>query len=287
VSLLVALGALTPATAHAFCRTSACEEGEGKRCTPVESGDCGIPIFWPTSCVGYSVQRDASYQIELEPTEAILARAFGAWSGASCDGAAATIEVENLGPVSCSEIGYDAESKNSNLIVFRDEGWVHGPGALALTTVTYVVDTGEIRDADMEINTTDVDFSVSDSKVTVDLESILTHEAGHFLGLAHSPVPESTMVVEYPPESLSLRSLDADDVAGICAVYPPGKSAACEPEPINGLGDTCGEVPGTDGCSCRLGGRGARAWSSPTGLAWAGLAWAGLAGVAARRRRRG
>lgn len=251
-SLALASVALPPATAQAFCRTAACEDGEGKRCTPEAAGDCGIPIFWPTSCVGFSVQRDASSQVDLEPTEQILARAFGAWSSASCQGGGVSLDVENLGPVTCTQIGYDPESKNSNLIVFRDEGWAYGPGALALTTVTYVVDTGEIRDADMEINTTDVAFSLSDSRVTVDLESILTHEAGHFLGLAHSPVSEATMVVQYPPESLSLRSLDEDDVAGVCAIYPPGRLAECEPEPVNGLGDTCGEVPGSDGCSCRL-----------------------------------
>jgi hypothetical protein len=289
VSLLVALGALAPpSAAQAFCRTAACDDGEGKRCTPAESGDCGVPIYWPTSCVGFSVQRDASYQVDLEPTEALLARAFGAWSSAACEGGDPTIAVENLGPVSCTEIGYDPEAKNSNLIVFRDEDWAYGPGALALTTVTYVVDTGEIRDADMEINTTDVAFSLSDSKVTVDLESILTHEAGHFLGLAHSPVPASTMVVQYPPESISLRSLDADDVAGICAVYPPGRVAECEAEPINGLGDTCGEAPGTDGCSCRLGGA-ARSAPTPSGPTPRAPSWLGLAtlGLWVARRRRG
>jgi MYXO-CTERM domain-containing protein len=278
----LALGAtfavgLEPVTAHAFCRTSACEDGEGKSCTPAAPDDCGIPIFWPTSCVGFSVQKDASAQIDLEPTEELLARAFGAWANASCEGGRPSIEIENLGSVSCASIGYDPEVKNANLIVFRDEGWPYGPGALALTTVTYVVDTGEIRDADMELNTTDVDFSFSDSTVTIDLESILTHEAGHFLGLAHSPVPEATMIVQYPPESISLRSLDDDDVAGICAVYPSDRVAACEPEPINGLGDTCAEEPGS-GCSCRL-----EDATTPTPVALLGAAFA----LWIARRRRG
>lgn len=247
---LIAWGS-QPSDALAYCRTSGCEEGQGTRCVPADDDDCGVPLFWPTSCVGYVLQEDASSDIDLDVAREIVGQAFAVWEAAECEGGAVAISAEDLGDVSCDEIGYDSEAKNANVIMFRDDDWPYegGSNALAITTVTYVVDTGEIRDADMEVNTTDVSFSTSDTNVSVDLLSIMTHEAGHFLGLAHSAVSESTMVIEYPPESLTLRTLDPDDVAGICAIYPPSSTSPCESAPVNGLADACGEsIDG--GCSC-------------------------------------
>jgi MYXO-CTERM domain-containing protein len=53
---------------------------------------------------------------------------------------------------------------------------------------------------------------------TYDLQAILTHEAGHFLGLAHSVDTSAIMYAFYSPGSIHLTP---DDVAGICTIYPP------------------------------------------------------------------
>ncbi len=267
---------LVPADVFAYCRTSACEEGQGTLCEPADPADCGVPLFWPTSCVGYVLQEDASDDFDLERTRALVREAFATWESADCEGGGVAIKTEDLGDVSCNQISYDPETKNANVIMFRDDDWPYagGASALAITTVTYAVDSGEIRDVDMEINTEHVSFSTSDGDITVDLLSILTHEAGHFLGLGHSGVSSSTMVVEYPPESISLRSLDDDDVAGLCAIYPPTSNAPCESEPVNGLADECGEELG--GCSC----------SSPRGAASSAAFALTLFGLAFARRKR-
>ena len=52
-----------------------------------------------------------------------------------------------------------------------------------------------------------------------DLQGVATHEYGHALGLGHSSVATSTMVGTVNDFALSLRSLDADDVAGVQAIY--------------------------------------------------------------------
>ena len=203
--------------------------------------------------MGYVLQEDASSQIDLESVRPLVKQAFDSWVLADCGSGEPGVTAEDLGDVACSEIGYDPETKNANIIIFRDDSWPYGGNAtLALTTVTYAVDSGEIRDADLEINSDQVTFSTSDDSVNVDFLSIMTHEAGHFLGLAHSPTPGATMVVEYPPESITLRTLEADDVAGICAIDPPGNPATCDSAPVNGLGDDCAEPAEVeaDGCSC-------------------------------------
>ncbi|HET6202184.1 MAG TPA: matrixin family metalloprotease [Planctomycetota bacterium] len=54
---------------------------------------------------------------------------------------------------------------------------------------------------------------------TWDLQGIETHELGHALGLGHSSVGGSTMYSGAAPPGLYLRTIEADDVAGIQAIY--------------------------------------------------------------------
>ena len=113
-----------------------------------------------------------------------------------------------------------------NLIIFlggRDIGWLwpHDAATLALTTTTYYTGTGEIFDGDMEINN---DFSwkaagEGNQATGYDLESVVTHEAGHFLGLSHTPASTAVMYASFSPGEVraNLSAADQDDV---CGVYP-------------------------------------------------------------------
>jgi hypothetical protein len=288
VAFAIALGlGLGSSDARAYCRTSSCgDAGTGARCVPAAPSDCGKVLAWPTPCVSFSMQEDASREIGIEQATAIATKAFAAWTSAACPDGRPRIEIDDLGPVACDEHEYNQHAGNANIILFREDGWPHvGVGdALALTTVTYNVDTGAIYDADMEINATDATFSTGDTGVTFDLQSILTHEAGHFLGLSHSTDLDATMFADYVPGSTSLRTLDPDDVAAICAAYPPGPAipSSCDPEPRHGFSSECQSAKAveTGGC-CGV---------APGAPADHGLAIAaGLLGVAAasaRRRRR-
>lgn len=295
-SSLLAATALVAALAHAapaaaYCRTSVCNDATSAVCVPATPANCGIPLAWPKPCVGYSIQEGASAQLSLEQTEAIFEQAFAPWTQADCGGGGTPrIQVSYAGPVACDKHEYNQDKGNANVIMYRDDAWPHSGeySTLALTTVTYNLDNGDIYDADMEINSANVQFTTGDVDVQFDLLSVVTHEAGHFLGLSHSFDIEATMNPGYMPSSVNLRDLTADDIAGICAAYPPGPPiSGCDPTPRHGFSGQCAadqhDDDGDDGCAVAGAGlEGTR--GAARGAAIAALT---LLTAAARRRRAG
>jgi MYXO-CTERM domain-containing protein len=290
---------LLPATAAAYCRTLTGTAGGA----PAAEGCLGrgSPIYWKNRCVGYSVDRLASRRISYEQTATIVNDAFARWSQSACpvEGASSrvSIDVRDLGEVACGKVGYSADAENQNVIIFQEDRWPHAvdpslagdSSTLGLTTVTFNKKTGEIYDADMEINSHTFKVSATDTVAEggYDLPSIVTHEAGHFLGLAHSTDRNATMFASYNNGEMKKRYLKLDDVLGICSAYRPDGSrvtgegteqagAACNPLPRRGLDRACGTA--TTSCAATPGaaGGGPLPWLAP--LAAAAL-WA-------RRRRR-
>jgi Matrixin len=196
-----------------------------------------LPLWWRGACVSYDIQKDASSQAPYDVVAPMVTAAFAQWTQSQCSPDAAghtrvSIDVADLGPVECNKVQYSSDQGNQHVIIFCDK-WPCDPSeadrasassgnTLGLTTVTFDADTGEIYDADTEINGS-VTLSVGDTVTPggYDLASILTHEMGHFLGLAHSGEHSATMFANYQPGSISMRTVTASDAEGLCSIYPP------------------------------------------------------------------
>jgi hypothetical protein len=261
------MGAIVWSTeAGAFCRTTTVKSPPDYDATVSGCWAPGVPLFWRNACLGYSIQRTASRHIDYEDAADLLSTAFTRWTGATCptDGAGrsrTSIDVRDLGPADCSKVEYVSGVANQNVILFRDDTWKYGKSVLGLTTVVYNPDTGEIYNADMEINTLDMDPLVTHDPVSpdgYDFLSVVTHEAGHFLGIAHSDVLGSTMYARYDQGQTSMRYLSPDDISAICTVYRPDGDRAvlngkvtqapqCDPTPRGGYSPQCQEKK--SGCS--------------------------------------
>lgn len=285
----VAIASLTTTDpSAAYCRTAVCtdsnnQKAAGSLCTPSDPLDCGLPLAWPGRCIGYGIDQQGSSQTTFATIEAAVETAFNAWQTANCSGEAPGIRADYQGPTDCSSVQYNQAGGNANVITFHDDVWPHdGAGnTLGLTTVTYNLDNGQIYDADMEINSTaGIELSTGNDDVKYDLLSILTHEAGHFLGLAHSPLAPATMYSEYNPGDTHLRDLAPDDLAGICAMYPPNPNGVCDATPRHGFDESCFGAQ-DDGCTCAVIGQ-----SEVTGDSRSPLGWLLLPALAVIQRRR-
>jgi hypothetical protein len=183
-----------------------------------------------------------SQGISFDIARASVSRAFSAWLNADCGGAAPYIDVQVLGPITCDTAEYNSTQRNANIVMFREDDWpyVGAEDALGFTDLHFDATTGELWDADLEVNAFAYRFSVGDPVTANDLDSMLTHEAGHMLGLAHTLVPDATMFATYVPGSDTQRTLADDDIQAVCASYPATRmpsTTSCTPR--HGFSDAC------------------------------------------------
>jgi hypothetical protein len=247
-SLALAVSLLYSGRAQAFCLTHGCSDK--KQQCEYDENNClvtGPLLHWASSCVSFDVQRSGSplRGITYEEAHSAIVAGFSQWLNADCgEGRGPAITISDYGPVECRKAEYNQDSPNANILMFRDDDWPYENAidTLALTTLIFNADNGEIYDADIEVNTFQsprppeppVQWVTSGDMEGqgIDFSSVITHEIGHFLGLSHSNSFGATMEPSYKPGDSSLASIEFDDVEGVCTALPPNRettSDSCDP----------------------------------------------------------
>lgn len=250
IAALVAL----PVSASAFVRSR------------TNAGAC---LFWESRTIPWTMNERGLPGLGYERAHAAFARAFRTWEEVECS----DISFVDRSPSSETRVGHGNGERGDNLMVFRMHDcrdaapqdapcrrtggcaneydcWEHGSSVIAVTTTTFFLQTGEIVDADIEMNAAWFDFTDVDGPpcgpgettgcVLTDIENTATHEIGHLLGLDHSPDREATMFASAPQGDLSKRDLGEDDVEGLCFIYPTdGPTPRCTDVDMEQAGAGC------------------------------------------------
>jgi hypothetical protein len=296
-TLIAALSACSllfgAAPSWAYCRTRTCEFDSTISCESDPVTNCstiGREAYWGIGCIPFAIQEDGSREDDISADElrVIVENGFDIWTNVSCgSGTTPSFSVFDRGDIGCSQIEYNcsAGDENNNIIMFKDGASDLEESQLALSILTANLDTGEIFDVDIEVNSRDWDFNTGGNR-SADLAQVMNHELGHLLGLSHSLERGALMRASYGGSA----DPGADDIAGVCDIYEHSSSnPACEVEPLGADAACVGSlsscrVPaqssGMDGGGCALsvGARG----SSASG--WLALLALGSAVRIARRR---
>jgi hypothetical protein len=210
----VVMGAAMTSPVHAYLKLGAV------------IGEETVSVKWRAGTISYFVTDAGIAGISAGEFQAAVQRGFDAWN----DVESATVDVRFAG--------------FTNLLPFEDDevstiGFRNRPDlqrVLASTGFTYIVSTGEVVEADIFFNSTQPwSVAAGGTPGRFDLQSIATHEAGHFLGLGHSALGETERVgsgrrviaaeavmfpIAFSAGGTNERRLRADDIAGISDIYP-------------------------------------------------------------------
>lgn len=274
--------------------------------TQVPGANPGPAIAWCSRAVPYVVNEKGSKDAGAAASIAAVQRSFATWNAPACT----DFRFDDHGTTARTDVGYNpAATDNLNLVVWREAAcsavvpkgdsclvnggcnnlydcWDLSSASAAVTTTTFNNKTGELYDADIELNGVNFVFTVADGAtcpnpparpsigcVATDVQNTVTHEAGHIVGLDHTTAPDSTMYAIAPLGEVKKRALDQDTIDGECAIYPKGQDPSlapeCQPRPDAGtpsksdagqcisetdhafctrLDKNCGRVSGVDNC---------------------------------------
>lgn len=224
--LILLLFLFTPSAAIAWERSLTCNGEDGVVCKPDQISH---PLFWKKGCVPIYLNEEGTPNVNFSVLQSTVSKSCKSWSNVVCT----YLTLQYAGLTNEDRVGFNPYSdENANILVFRQTDWVHNKAIIALTTVTFDHNTGEIVDADIEFNAQQFQFSTNTQPdaTSVDVENTVTHELGHVIGLAHSYDIDATMFPYSSGADTSKATLGDDDIEAVCAIYA-GSPKPCPKAP--------------------------------------------------------
>jgi len=237
-------GIAVPEIANAYCVKTTCDR-KTSDCA-VDANGCsteGAPLRWTRMPIPFRFASKGTKRLINEEARQEIRSAFFRWTEVTCNGQRTSLRFveqelfDGDKPLPRAEPPYKPQAADEPFaIFFRDDKWPNKKTqgeTIAQTNTNFIPGNGHIRYVDIEINTADFDFSLSDSveksEGKKDIQAVMTHEVGHYIGLDHSAAPLSIMVAGYceaaqrcSGDVAKSRRLQTDDINAVCALYPPG-----------------------------------------------------------------
>lgn len=230
----------------------------------------GNPLRWESGCIFVTVDAEGTKQLPGELEFEVTEQSIAAWNTASASCGYIEVVHQGLvahevGRDQVNVIKF-RDASWCRPAIDDDPARCYAESAAGITTAVYIDDgssdrDGAIVDADIEIN--GKNFAISHEGVTLgtapcraELSNTLTHELGHLHGIEHpcrasgdperldhlgNPVPscsmvndpaitESTMYNFQDCDETKKATLEADDIAAVCGIFPRSADpGTCQP----------------------------------------------------------
>jgi hypothetical protein len=196
-------------------------------------GNDTVDVRWPDGPIRYFVNERDIPGVTAGDFRSAIGRAAGTWQAVP----GVRLRFEDQGFTTAAPVGLDGR----NTLGFQDRPDLDR--VLGSTSLLLDADTGALVEADIFFNTR-FPWSVTQQGEAgrVDVESVVLHELGHFIGLGHSAIGETEFTgtggrrvlgsgaVMFPialtPGSTADRVLQDDDMAGAQDLYGDGSRAS-------------------------------------------------------------
>lgn len=196
----------------------------------------GVPKVWHKNTLQYRTVFDVAAPepaaSEGSPIGDRIHESMQPWSETMCDKSGDQVSVAiGFEQTAAAEVATCPEKDDMMVCaggdgvvrVISDEAkWPITDLTVGYTLLSSSGETGQNSRFVLLLNDANYDFcDTSCDGTAFDLRTVVLHEAGHVLGLDHSSFSSAVMAAGRTPAEI-LRSPQADDIAGLCTVYPTG-----------------------------------------------------------------
>ncbi len=129
-------------------------------------------------------------------------------------------------PIGCTSVSRN-ENDGVNAVILLTDKWPFDTSAIAITRNFYVAGdsarSGLILDSDILLNGVNHSFTTTGESGAHDVQNIVTHEVGHFLGFGHEVAPadeDATMFAVASAGETNKRTLHDSELGGLVDAYP-------------------------------------------------------------------